>query len=62
MHIAEEDEDAAKGDNDLGGGRVTDVDPDEVCDEEVEAVTVTITSGDTHIHHHFTKNLLNTLC
>ena len=61
MHIAEEDEDAAEGDNDLGGGSVTDVDPDEVSDEE-EAVTVTLTSGDTHIHHLFTKNLLNTLC
>ena len=62
MHIAEEDEDAAEGDNDLCGGRVTDVDPDEVSDEEVEAVTVTLPSGDTHIHHLFTKNLLNTLC
>ena len=61
MHIAEEDEDAAEGDHDLGGGRVTDVDPDEVCGEEEEAVTVTLTSGDTHIHHLFTKNLLNTL-
>ena len=38
------------------------VDHDEVSDEEEEAVTVTITSGDTHIHHLFTKNLLNTLC
>ena len=62
MHIAEEDEDAAEGDNDLGGGRVTDIDPDEVSDEEEEAVTVTLTSGDTHIHHLFTKNLLTTLC
>ena len=62
MHIAEEDEDAAEGDNDLGGGCVTDVDPDEVSDEEEEAVTVTLPSGDTHIHHLFTKNLSNTLC
>ena len=62
MHIAEEDEDAAEGDNDLGGGRVTDVDPDDVSGEEEEAVTVTLTSRDTHIHHLFTKNLLNTLC
>ena len=50
MHIAEEDEGAAERDNDLGGGRVTDVDPDEVSGEE-EAVTVTLPSGDTHIHH-----------
>ena len=44
MHIAEEDEDAAEGDNDLGGGCVTNVDPDEVSGEEEEAVPVTITS------------------
>ena len=56
MHIAEEDEGAAEGDNDLGGGRVTDVDPDEVSGEEEEAVTVILTSGDTHIHHPI-KNL-----
>ena len=59
MHIAEEDEGAAERDNDLGGGRVADVDPDEVRDEE--AVTVTLTSRDTHIHHPI-KNLLKTLC
>ena len=51
MHIAEEDEDAAEGDNDLGDGCVTNVDPDEGGGEEKEAVTVTLTSGDTHIHH-----------
>ena len=62
MHIAEEDEDAAERDNDLGGGCVADVDPDELSDEEVEAVTVTLPSGDTHIQHLFTKNLLTTLC
>ena len=49
MHIAEEDKGAAERDNDLGGGRVTDVDSDEVRDEE--AVTVTLTRGDTHVHH-----------
>ena len=54
MHITEEDEGAAERDNDLGGGGVADVDPDEVRDEE--AVTVTLTSGDTHVHHSI-KNL-----
>ena len=58
MNIAEKNEGAAERDNDLGGGCVADVDPD----EEVEAVTFSLTSGDTHIHHLFTKNLLNTLC
>ena len=62
MNIAEKNEGAAERDNDLGGGCVADVDPDEVRDGEVEAVTFSLTSGDTHIHHLFTKNLLNTFC